>query len=135
MIFFTVLLINGKMTKYKVVPQLSMSILEKIVAVGGGRFKSSPRTTMNYATQAKKQIGSAAKPIFDYGPAIEYNNWSTYTQIEDAPYTYSDGTTINNSDRKYMGWISLRTALAESRNIPALKAFQSVDNKKNYRIC
>lgn len=102
----------------------------KIVAVGGGRFKSSPQTTMNYATQAKKQIGSAAKPIFDYGPAIEYNNWSTYTQIEDAPYTYSDGTAINNSDRKYMGWISLRTALAESRNIPALKAFQSVDNQK-----
>lgn len=102
----------------------------KIVAVGGGRFKSSPQTTMNYATQAEKQIGSAAKPIFDYGPAIEYNNWSTYTQLEDAPYTYSDGTTINNSDRKYMGWISLRTALAESRNIPALKAFQSVDNQK-----
>lgn len=102
----------------------------KIVAVGGGRFKSSPQTTMNYATQAEKQIGSAAKPIFDYGPAIEYNNWSTYIQLEDAPYTYSDGTSINNSDRKYMGWISLRTALAESRNIPALKAFQSVDNQK-----
>lgn len=102
----------------------------KIVAVGGGRFKSSPRTTTNYATQAKRQIGSTAKPIFDYGPVIEYENWSTYTQILDGPYTYSNGVTINNSDRNYMGWISLRTALAQSRNIPALKAFQSVDNKK-----
>lgn len=102
----------------------------KVVAVGGGRFKSSPRTTTNYATQAKRQIGSTAKPIFDYGPAIEYNNWSTYTQILDAPYSYSNGVTVNNSDRAYMGWISARTALAQSRNIPALKAFQSVDNKK-----
>ena len=102
----------------------------KIVAVGGGRFKSSPRTTTNYATQAKRQIGSTAKPIFDYGPVIEYENWSTYTQILDGPYTYSNGVTINNSDRGYMGWISLRTALAQSRNIPALKAFQAVDNKK-----
>ena len=102
----------------------------KIVAVGGGRFKSSPRTTTNYATQAKRQIGSAAKPIFDYGPVIEYENWSTYTQILDGPYTYSNGVAINNSDRQYMGWISLRTALAQSRNIPALKAFQAVDNKK-----
>lgn len=102
----------------------------KIVAVGGGRFKSSPRTTTNYATQAKRQIGSTAKPIFNYGPAIEYENWSTYTQILDGPYTYSNGVSINNSDRGYMGWISLRTALAQSRNIPALKAFQAVDNKK-----
>ncbi|MDD6224559.1 MAG: transglycosylase domain-containing protein [bacterium] len=102
----------------------------KIVAVGGGRFKSKPRTTTNYATQAKRQIGSTAKPIFDYGPAIEYENWSTYTQILDEPYSYSDGTPINNSDRGFMGQISLRTALAQSRNIPALKAFQSVDNKK-----
>ena len=102
----------------------------KIVAVGGGRFKSSPRTTTNYATQAKRQIGSSAKPIFDYGPAIEYNNWSTYEQILDEKYTYSNGVAINNSDRSYMGWISLRTALSQSRNIPALKAFQSVDNSK-----
>ena len=102
----------------------------KIVAIGGGRFKSSPRTTTNYATQAKRQIGSTAKPIFDYGPAIEYENWSTYTQILDAPYTYSNGKSVNNADRGYMGWISLRTALAQSRNIPALKAFQAVDNKK-----
>ncbi len=102
----------------------------KIVAVGGGRFKSSPRTTTNYATQAKRQIGSAAKPIFDYGPVIEYENWSTYTQIVDEKYTYSNGTPINNSDRTFMGKISLRTALAQSRNIPALKAFQAVDNKK-----
>ncbi len=101
----------------------------KIVAVGGGRFKSSPRTTTNFATQAYRQIGSAAKPIFDYGPAIEYLNWSTYEQIVDEPWSYSNGTTVNNSDRNFLGPISMRTALSLSRNIPALKAFQAVQSE------
>ncbi|MCI8588944.1 MAG: hypothetical protein HFG40_04755 [Bacilli bacterium] len=101
----------------------------KIVAVGGGRFKSKPRTTLNRATQANRQIGSTAKPIFDYGPAIEYLNWSPYEQIMDEPWSYSNGKNINNSDREFMGQISMRTALSLSRNIPALKAFQEVQKK------
>lgn len=101
----------------------------KIVAVGGGRFKSSPQTTTNFATQITKQIGSSAKPIFDYGPAIEYLNYSTGQQILDEPWEYSNGRTINNSDRQFRGWMSMRRALADSRNIPALKMFQEVQKK------
>lgn len=95
-----------------------------IVALGGGRNKST--LGLNIATQGKKQIGSTAKPIFDYGPAIEYLNWSTYQQIVDEPWQYSTGQVIGNSDGQFMGQISMRTALAQSRNIPALKAFQAV---------
>jgi len=84
----------------------------------------------NYATDMKKQIGSTAKPLFDYGPGIEYNNWSTYTMFNDSPYTYSSGQSIKNYDGGYRGWITLRYALSDSRNIPALKAFQQVDKKK-----
>lgn len=104
----------------------------KLIAVGAGRNKTT-QLSYNYATMTKntkRQIGSTAKPIFDYGPGMEFNNWSTYTQFNDSAYTYSNGVAINNSDRKYMGQISLRTALSQSRNIPALKAFQSVSNKK-----
>ena len=84
----------------------------------------------NYATSIRRQPGSTAKPLFDYGPGIEYNNWSTYTLFEDAPYTYSNGRSIKNWDNGYFGTVTLRTALYTSRNIPALKAFQQVDNKK-----
>ena len=77
-----------------------------------------------------RQIGSAAKPIFDYGPGMEYNNWSTYQLFVDAPYQYSSGQTIRNSDGAYKGTLTLRSSLALSRNIPAVKAFQEVDNKK-----
>jgi len=104
----------------------------KILAIGAGRNRTGAKT-YSYATfkaDSQRQIGSTAKPLFDYGPGIEYNNWSTYTIFVDEPYSYSNGKKINNYDGQYKGPITLRYALADSRNIPALKAFQSVDNKK-----
>ena len=94
-----------------------------ITALGGGRNKDREKA-FNNATELKNQIGSTSKPIFDYAVGIEYENWSTYTPFIDEPYTYSDGTTINNWDGQFKGWMTAREALAQSRNIPALKAFQ-----------
>ncbi|WP_044749108.1 penicillin-binding protein 1A [Bacillus alveayuensis] len=104
----------------------------EIRAIGGGR--NQPIGGFNYAVDTKRQPGSTIKPILDYGPAIEYLKWSTYHQIEDAPYTYSNGTPINNYDNRYKGWMSIRQALADSRNIPALKALQEVglDRAKDF---
>ena len=99
----------------------------EIVAIGAGRKREGEKS-FNNATMMKKQIGSTAKPLFDYGPAIEYLNWNTYHPIIDAKYTYSNGTEINNWDGGYKGIITIRQALVDSRNIPALKTFQSVKN-------
>ncbi|WP_339163099.1 PBP1A family penicillin-binding protein [Siminovitchia sp. FSL H7-0308] len=96
----------------------------EVRAIGGNRNKDVKRGR-NYATQlSDKQPGSTVKPIFDYGPAIEYLNWSTYEQVKDEPYTYTGGTPINNFDNRHLGQMSIREALYRSRNIPALKAFQ-----------
>lgn len=99
-----------------------------ILALGAGR---------NYANRGtnrailRKQPGSTAKPIFDYGPLIEYNNASTSHQFFDEPYTYSDGKTkINNWDGDYWGLSNMRDVLINSRNIPAVQAFQQVDKNK-----
>ncbi|MFC4322693.1 transglycosylase domain-containing protein [Litchfieldia salsa] len=97
----------------------------EILALGGGRNQSETKRR-NFALESSNQPGSTIKPILDYAPAMEYLNWSTYEQIVDEPYTYSDGTPINNYNQKHLGQISLRTALADSRNIPALKALQQV---------
>ena len=106
----------------------------KILAIGNGRNIGNRTSTglnqHNYATDIERQPGSTAKPLFDYGPGIEYNNWSTYTMFDDSPYTYSSGQSIKNWDGGYFGTITLRRSLATSRNIPALKAFQQVNNKK-----
>lgn len=50
----------------------------KILAIGSARNRKGERV-LSYATDINKQIGSTAKPLFDYGPGMEYNNWSTYT--------------------------------------------------------
>lgn len=101
----------------------------EILALGSGRNQTGVKV-FNYATDIKRQLGSAAKPVFDYGPAMEYNNYSTYTLIVDDKHYYSNGTAMGNWDSRYLGMMTTRNALAQSRNIPALKTFQSVDNKK-----
>ncbi len=130
-------IMNGKTYKWKDSKiQAGIAVVNstngQIKAVGTGRNRNGAKS-YSYATFDKdtlRQIGSTAKPLFDYGPGIEYNNWSTGKIFDDSPYTYSNGKAIHNHDNSYMGKITLRTALAESRNIPALKAFQQVDNKK-----
>ena len=105
-----------------------------ILAIGNGRNigdrTNSSARILNYATQIRRQPGSTAKPLFDYGPGIEYNDWSTYTPFVDEPYRYSTGRAIHNWDGGYYGFLTLRRALSASRNVPALKAFQQVDNNK-----
>lgn len=100
-----------------------------ILAVGANREEGGEKN-YNYATMIKKQIGSTAKPLYDYGPAIEYNNWSTYTLFADEPFSYTNGPDINNWDGKFQGLITMRTALIGSRNIPALKTFKKIENNK-----
>lgn len=104
-----------------------------IVAIGAGRHREGQRA-YNYATMINRQIGSTSKPLYDYGPLIEYNNASTYHLYYDEPYTYSGGGFIKNWDGGYKGLITMREALRVSRNIPALKAFQQNDreNIKNF---
>ncbi len=125
------------------VVQSGVSVLDsesgKVLAIGAGRNKKGANE-FNFAASPKmnRQPGSTAKPLFDYAPLIEYNNASTYGYNKedtyypfiDEPYSYTGGKSINNWDGKFMGTMSMRRALALSRNIPAVKAFQQVDNKK-----
>jgi penicillin-binding protein 1A len=83
--------------------------------VGGYDFDDSK---FNRATQALRQTGSSFKP-FVYAAAVD-NGLRPDDTILDAPVsfgTYSPG----NYDGKYEGTISIRRALADSRNIPAVK--------------
>lgn len=100
-----------------------------IAAIGAGRNRTGERT-FNYATDALKQPGSTAKPIFAYGPGFEYNNYSTYTLYVDEPWTYTNGPSINNWDGSFHGIVTTRYALQYSRNIPAIKAYQNIGSKK-----
>ena len=104
-----------------------------VVAIGAGRHREN-QVGWNYATMNKRQIGSTSKPLYDYGPLIEYKDASTYHLFYDEPYSYSNGAPINNWDNDYKYFITAREALRISRNIPALKAFQENDNSNIYEF-
>ncbi|PEA28700.1 penicillin-binding protein [Bacillus cereus] len=104
----------------------------EVRAIGAGRKESkSTFKGHNMATDLKRQVGSTMKPVFDYGPAVENLQWSTYHQLNDSDYTYSDGTKIKNATGSYKGDVSLREALKKSLNIPALKTAQAVGLNKS----
>lgn len=94
-----------------------------LVAISGGRDYWAQGT--NRAT-VRNQPGSTAKPLFDYAMYIEHISQSTYDMFIDDETTYSNGQSISNYDNKFKGPVSLRYALDDSRNIPALQAFKAV---------
>lgn len=102
----------------------------EIRALGGKRDPKDKniKRGFNYATQLKRQPGSTAKPIMAYGPAIEKYKWSTNHAIKDEPITLN-GKSFRNWNNKYHGYVSMRTALQWSYNIPAIKAMQAVGSK------
>jgi len=83
--------------------------------VGGYDFDESK---FNRSTQALRQTGSSFKP-FVYAAAVD-NGLRPDDTILDAPVSF--GTyTPGNYDGKYEGVITIRRALGDSRNIPAVK--------------
>lgn len=103
----------------------------KVVAMIGGRKLGNVTFGLNRAVQTDRTNGSTAKPLMDYGPAIEYNQWATYHMLKDEPYNYPGSTTaLYDFDHKYEGNMTMREALIESRNIPAIQALASVGLSK-----
>ncbi|MCU1287203.1 MAG: Penicillin-binding protein [Acidobacteriales bacterium] len=96
--------------------------------IGGRDFKESQ---FNRATQALRQVGSSFKP-YVYTAAIDNDFISTDDYILDTPTTFMTASgpySPSNYDGKFWGNLPLRTAFANSRNIPALKIAERVTIK------
>ena len=104
-----------------------MSADGAVRAMVGGR---DPGTTggFNRATQAKRQTGSSFKP-FAYAAAMDLG-FTPADYVEDTPLTInipgSGPWTPKNYDNQFKGLITLTEALAESRNIPAVRVAEAV---------
>jgi penicillin-binding protein 1A len=95
--------------------------------VGGRDFNDSK---FDRATQAMRQVGSSFKP-YVYTTVIDQGA-SPDDTILDEPISFdtpSGPYTPHNYDEKFEGIITLRRALAQSRNIPALKLANKVGIK------
>ena len=95
--------------------------------IGGRNIADDVYLGLNRAVRTNRDFGSTVKPITDYGPAIEYKQKSTGERIVDQPYYYEGTkTAVKNWDNSYQGNITLRQALYNSRNVPAVKLFNEV---------
>src|SRR5438876_1584126 len=96
--------------------------------VGGWNFN---RSKFNRAVQAYRQIGSTFKPIV-YTAAID-RGFTPTSILVDAPVSYPAGNgqiyTPHNYDHEFQGPITLRWALEESRNVPAIKMMDTLGPK------
>jgi penicillin-binding protein 1A len=102
--------------------------------VGGFDYKQSQ---YNRATQAMRQPGSAFKP-FVYYTAFASGKWSPDAIISDSPVSYRDGDgwySPRNYDGSFAGPMTVRSALAMSRNIPAIRLGQDVGINRVIEVC
>ena len=99
----------------------------RVLAMAGGfSFRLSE---FNRATQAKRQPGSAFKPIV-YAAALE-NGFTPSTLILDAPFVIDQGEGLKtwkpeNYGKKFYGPSTLRTGIEKSRNLMTVRVAQKV---------
>lgn len=111
---------DGKLTQ----PQVALVAIDPhtgyVKAMIGGRGEDK----FNRATLAVRQPGSSFKP-FVYLTAMQ-NGFTPASVIEDKEEEFSPGWTPQNSDLKWHGKVSLRTALTKSLNVPTIKLARDV---------
>ncbi|MFC3418216.1 transglycosylase domain-containing protein [Salinicoccus hispanicus] len=97
-----------------------------LVAISGGR--DYREVVMHNQALVERNVGSTMKPFLAYGPAIENMQWRTDHTIEDEYEYQPQGfeNTIYNYDSQDHGTVTMRNALRQSLNIPAVKTFETV---------
>ncbi|WP_160112360.1 transglycosylase domain-containing protein [Salicibibacter kimchii] len=96
-------------------------------AMVGNRQETEGQRAWNHAARGGGQPGSTFKPLLAYGPAIDYQQWSTGERLLDEPHEYTDSDQEpTNYGGSYSGEVTMREALVRSINIPAVKAIQEV---------
>ncbi|MCG9891176.1 MAG: penicillin-binding protein [Thermosynechococcaceae cyanobacterium MS004] len=107
-----------------------------IKAIVGG--VDSRKTSFNRVTQAQRQPGSAFKPFVFYA-AFASGKYTPDSSVNDSPVSYDDGSADRyipqNYDRTFAGPMSVRSALAQSRNIPAITLGQKIGLEKVIDVC
>ncbi|MGE5416549.1 MAG: transglycosylase domain-containing protein [Acidobacteriota bacterium] len=124
---------KGKSKQGQII-QSAMVLLDhqtgQINALVGGRNTAQQRG-FNRAVDALRQPGSSFKPLVVYGPALEKGISPDYI-LDDAPVSYEFGGKTwspGNYDGKYLGPISMRTAIQWSVNVYAVKLAEQIGIK------
>jgi penicillin-binding protein 1A len=101
--------------------------------VGGLDYSKSK---YNRAVQAERQVGSSFK-VYVYSQAL-LDGLSPFNTVEDTRISFPSSSgwwSPHNYDNKYEGTITLLHALAESRNVPAVRLIARVGVDKVIKLC
>ena len=95
--------------------------------VGGRDFEI---TQVNHATQAYRPNGSTMKPLLVYGPAIEYGVIGAGSPVVDVKLENSSWKPSNYIENEERGIIPAREALAHSQNLPVVRLYDSIIDRR-----
>jgi penicillin-binding protein 1A len=102
----------------------------QIEAMGGGYDYN--RSPFNRAVEAERQVGSSFKP-YVYSEAL-LQGLTPFDRVLDAPVSFGNWSP-HDYDDKYEGAVTALRALAESRNVPAVRVLARVGIDRVIRIC
>ncbi|MGE7836636.1 transglycosylase domain-containing protein [Viridibacillus arvi] len=123
---------TGKSKQVDVPVQVGSVVMEnktgKILSFIGGRdFKL---IELNHATQAKRSNGSTMKPLLVYAPAIEYGLIGAGSPVVDVKFSIPGWSPQNYTASDNRGIISAREALKDSQNLPAIRLYSQIMNRR-----
>ncbi|WP_413379030.1 transglycosylase domain-containing protein [Alkalihalobacillus sp. 1P02AB] len=107
-----------------------------ILAFVGGRDEKNSTQDFNFATMRGRPTGSTMKPLLAYAPGMDYGTVQPGFVIPDTPQRYNDreAKNISNFEGGYKGLLTVRQSLEQSRNVPAVRAFNTVPNDYSREI-
>jgi penicillin-binding protein 1A len=109
-------------------PQVAVVLVDPatgaVRALVGSRERVAQRQ-FNRAVQARRQPGSALKPILVYAPAVEFLGMGPQTVVRDEPVRFGSYAP-KNYDGRYRGDVTLQDAVAYSINVVAVKVLNQV---------
>lgn len=127
---------GGESVIFTLQPQAAMTIIDQstgeVKAIVGGRGEKTGSRTLNRATNTPRQPGSTFKVLAAYAPALDTAGMTLATVQDDAPYTYTNGTSLRNYDGKYRGFTTLRYAITQSINVVTVKTLTDISPQVGY---
>lgn len=123
---------TGKVSTVNDPVQIGSIVIEnktgRILSFIGGRDHKLEE--LNHATQAKRSNGSTMKPLLVYAPAIQYGLIGAGSPVADVKFSVGSWSPSNYTETDERGLISAREALKDSQNLPALRLYAQIMNRR-----
>ncbi len=114
---------------YGQAPQSAMVITDptngQIKGIVGGTGEKQGARVLNRASQTRRQPGSTIKPIAVYAPAIDTGTITLASYIQNSPLVLGEWQP-KNANNKFTEPVSVRTAVASSLNLPAIRVLEEI---------